>query len=175
MIAIEGIWFCKRCKESTRILYIDDRDTVETPADVAGKNGIEIHFKNKSKSGITSDGTWTAVIMLDGYSDVSGGYPMELGFSMSDLSDSRPLYLRTPKSSTEWGAWRTILDSKTYTNFGNDGVTYTPFSFLIPSSLCFSISSIIKATSSSYSSPSGISKNNVTNGDCPFVVIKVFI
>lgn len=109
--------FAPSAHDHTRILYIDDRDTIETPADVAGKNGIEIHFKNKSKSGITSDGTWTAVIMLDGYSDVSGGYPMELGFSMSDLSDSRPLYLRTPKSSTEWGDWRTILDSKTYTNF----------------------------------------------------------
>ena len=109
--------FTPSAHDHRRILYIDDRDTVETPTDVAGKNGIEIHFKNKSKSGITSSGTWTAIVMLDGYSDVSGGYPMELGFSMSDLSDSRPLYLRTPKSSTEWGDWRTILDSKTYTDF----------------------------------------------------------
>lgn len=105
--------------DHTRILFIDDRDVVETPTDVAGKNGIEIHFKNKSKSSVPSTGTWTAVVMLDGYSDTSGGYPMELGFSMSDLSASRPLYLRTPKTSTEWGGWRMVLDSTTYTDYIN--------------------------------------------------------
>lgn len=34
MIAIEGIWFCKRCKEATRILYIDveDKDGINKTA-----------------------------------------------------------------------------------------------------------------------------------------------
>ena len=108
--------FTPSSHDHTKILYIDDRDTTETPSDVAGKNGIEIHFKNKSKSSIPSSGTWTAIVMLDGYSDTSGGYPMELGFSMSDISESRPLYLRAPKSLSEWGRWRTILDSNTYTD-----------------------------------------------------------
>lgn len=34
MIAIEGIWFCKRCKKATRILYIDveDKDGINKTA-----------------------------------------------------------------------------------------------------------------------------------------------
>ena len=52
---------------------------------------------------------------------------------------------------------------------------YTPDSFLIPWSLWVKISSIIWAVSSKYSSFSSSSRNKVTNGDCPFVVIKVLI
>ena len=50
-----------------------------------------------------------------------------------------------------------------------------PFSFLIPSRRCFKISSIIMATSVSYSYPSSIYINKVTKGDCPLVVMSVLI
>ena len=45
----------------------------------------------------------------------------------------------------------------------------------MPCILCFNISSIIIAFSLMYSSSGSRCKNNVTNGDCPLVVIKVFI
>lgn len=88
--------------------YQDTRNTSPSPTDAAGYDGIRIDFKNKDYSGITSTGTWTAVVTLDGYSDASGGYPSQLGFSMSDLGADRRLYFRSPANASTWGAWKTL-------------------------------------------------------------------
>lgn len=88
--------------------FQDTRNSAATPTDAAAYNGLRIDFKTKSVSGITSSGNYTAVVTMDGYADVTGGYPSQLGFSMSDLGEGRRLYFRSPKSSTEWGAWNTL-------------------------------------------------------------------
>ena len=112
--------FALSSHDHNRILFIDTRSSVETPTNVAAYDGIRIDFKNKSASSIPSSGTWTAVVSFDGYSDTSGGYPSQIGFSMSDLSESRPFYFRSPKTASQWGAWRCMLDSLTYTAYTVD-------------------------------------------------------
>ena len=64
-----------------------------------------------------------------------------------------------------------FASSNTYNSFGNAGVTYTPFSFLNPSILCFKNSSIIIANSSLYSSVSPRYIHTDKNGACPFVFV----
>ena len=91
---------------SDRLQYLDTRDVAVSVADAVGYDGIKIEFKNKNTSSIPSTGTWTAMITLDGYSDNSGGYPSQLGFSMSDLGANRHLYMRSPSDSSTWGAWK---------------------------------------------------------------------
>lgn len=112
--------FALSSHDHNRILFIDTRSSVETPTNVAAYDGIRIDFKNKSASSIPSTGTWTTVVSFDGYRDISGGYPSQMGFSMSDLSESRPFYFRSPKTASQWGAWRCMLDSLTYTAYTVD-------------------------------------------------------
>lgn len=103
------------------LLYQDTRDAVVSVSDAVDYNGIKIEFKNKASSLIPSSGTWTALITLDGYSDSSGGYPSQLGFSMSDVGADRHLYMRSPVDSSTWGAWKTIaFHGDNISNFNND-------------------------------------------------------
>lgn len=103
------------------LLYQDTRDAAVSVSDAVDYNGIKIEFKNKTASSIPSTGTWTALITLDGYSDNSGGYPSQLGFSMSDLGADRHLYMRSPVDGSTWGAWKTIaFHGDNISNFNND-------------------------------------------------------
>lgn len=103
------------------LVYQDTRDAVVSVSDAVDYNGIKIEFKNKTASSIPSTGTWTALITLDGYSDSSGGYPSQLGFSMSDLGADRHLYMRSPSDSSTWGAWKTFaFHGDNISNFTND-------------------------------------------------------
>lgn len=92
----------------TVVKYVDSRDTQESPTTAGTYDGLRIDFKNKNTSLIPSNGTWTTVITMDGYSDATGGYPSQLGFSMSDLNATRRLYFRSPINSTTWGNWNTL-------------------------------------------------------------------
>lgn len=110
-------------------LYRDTRNVAETPTEAAAFNGIRLDFKTPA-NGVGGSG-WSGILTLDPYSDVSGGYPIQLGFRTAlDANNTKELLLRTPKDASNWNAWRTILDSSN-TSLSNgviniNGSTITP-------------------------------------------------
>jgi len=100
----------------TKILYIDSRSTAVTPTDAVAINGVQLDFKSASVGGLGSSG-YNGVLTLDPYSDVSGGYPIQLGWNTSvDGNNTRDICIRTAKSATEWNSWRVIADRELTTS-----------------------------------------------------------
>ena len=100
----------------TKILYVDSRSTAVTPTDAVAINGVQLDFKSASVGGLGSSG-YNGVLTLDPYSDVSGGYPIQLGWNTSvDGNNTRNICIRTAKSATEWNSWRVIADRELTTS-----------------------------------------------------------
>ena len=100
----------------TKILYVDSRSTAVTPTDAVAINGVQLDFKSASVGGLGSSG-YNGVLTLDPYSDVSGGYPIQLGWNTSvDGNNTRDICIRTAKSATEWNSWRVIADRELTTS-----------------------------------------------------------
>ena len=100
----------------TKILYVDSRNTAVTPTDAVAINGVQLDFKSASVGGLGSSG-YNGVLTLDPYSDVSGGYPIQLGWNTSvDGNNTRDICIRTAKSATEWNSWRVIADRELTTS-----------------------------------------------------------
>ncbi len=95
----------------TKILYVDSRSTAVTPTDAAAINGVQLDFKTAAIGGL--GGTYNGVLTLDMYSDVSGGYPIQLGWDTAlDANNTKNICVRTAKSATEWNTWRALADTE---------------------------------------------------------------
>lgn len=99
----------------SKIVYTDSRSTAVTPTDAAAINGVQLDFKTAAIGGL--GGTYNGVLTLDMYSDVSGGYPIQLGWDTAlDANNTKNICVRTAKSATEWNTWRALADTELTTN-----------------------------------------------------------
>ena len=97
--------------------YKDSRNEAMTPTQGVAVNGIAIDFKTKA-NGVAGSGTYCGLVTFDPYSDVSGGYPLQLGFNTgADSTNTNDVYIRTAKDSNTWNAWRTIINNVNYTTY----------------------------------------------------------
>ncbi len=96
--------------EHTKIKYVDNRAVAVTPTDAVAVNGVQLDFKSASVGGLGSSG-YNGILTLDPYSDVSGGYPIQLGWNTAvDGNNTKDICIRTAKSGTEWNSWRVLAD-----------------------------------------------------------------
>ena len=94
----------------TVLSFADTRNVATTPTTASAVDGIKLEFKSKANG--VNEGTWNGLLTLDPYSDVTGGYAIQLGWKTAlDSTDTKNIYLRTPKTASEWNTWRTLLDS----------------------------------------------------------------
>ena len=100
--------------------FKDSRNEAMTPAQGANVNGIAIDFKTKANGVGAGSGSYCGLVTFDPYADVSGGYPMQMGFNSGpDTNNTNEVYIRTAKDSTTWNTWRTIINDANYTNYVN--------------------------------------------------------
>ncbi len=90
----------------------DVRSTVTEPQGFA--TGLHAQFRFNSSNGLSDGGTYNGVLTFRAYgsgSDLSGGYPHQLGFT-----NNNNIWHRNGKSATEWGDWVKILDAANYSS-----------------------------------------------------------
>lgn len=98
--------------------YKDSRNETMTPTQGVAVNGIAIDFKTKANGVGVGSGMYCGLITFDPYSDVSGGYPMQIGFNTgADSTNTNEVYIRTAKDANTWNAWRTIIHDLNYTSY----------------------------------------------------------
>ena len=148
----KGTTFLTSHQSKYATTFGDTRSTAFTPTTAAAVNGLAIDFKNAANG--VGVGTYNGVVTLDPYSDVSGGYPIQLGFDTAlDSSNAKSLFWRSAKDASTWNAWRTILDSQ------NSSVS------LSGSTLTVKINGVEKSltnTNTTYSAGTGLTLSSTT-------------
>ena len=92
---------------SNFIKSADTRNTDSAPNALSA--GVYADFKANATTSLNDGGTYHALISFRAYSsgnDMSGGYPLQLGFTANNR-----LWIRTGTSTTTWGSWRTFVDT----------------------------------------------------------------
>ena len=100
--------------------FNDSRNDVMTPTIAAAVNGVAIDFKTNANGVSAGTGSFCGLVTFDPYSDVTGGYPLQMGFNSGlDANNTNQLYIRTVKDADTWNSWRTVITSANIGNYAS--------------------------------------------------------